>query len=102
MLKERIRDQVAQQSILSLTTDIWISRAGDGYIFSLTAHYITDNFELCHQNLSTCRFPWTHNHLNIAEILQKLADTWHIDLDDQVSVSILTMGQSLSNYLGMI
>ena len=63
---------------------MWASRAGDGYI-SLTAYYITDNFELCHQNLSTCHFPGTHDHLNIAEILQKLADAWNIDLDNQVS-----------------
>ena len=28
---------------------MWTSRAGDGYI-SLTAHYITDDFEFCHQN----------------------------------------------------
>ena len=84
ILKEHIGDQVAQQSVLSLTTDMWSSRTEDRYI-SLTAHCITDDFELCHQNLSTCHFPGTHDHLNIVEILQKLADTWHIDLDDLAS-----------------
>ena len=58
VLKERIGNQVAQQHVLSLTTDIWTSRAGDRYI-SLTAHYITEYFELCHQNLSMCHFPDT-------------------------------------------
>ena len=47
ILKEQIGDQVAQQSVLPLTTDMQTSRAGDGYI-SLTAHYITDDFKLYH------------------------------------------------------
>ena len=59
VLKEQIGNQVAQQSCLSLTMDMWTSRVGDGYI-SLTAHYITDDFELCHHNLSTCHFPGSH------------------------------------------
>ena len=84
VLNERIGNQVAQQHILSLTTDIWTSRAGDGYI-SLTAQYTTEDFELCHQNLSMCHFPGTHDHSNIAENLQKLAGTWHIDLGEQAS-----------------
>ena len=54
------------------------STAGDGYI-SLTAHYITDDFKLCHKNLGMYHFPWTHDHSTIAKILQKLVDTWHID-----------------------
>ena len=58
VLKERIGNQVAQQHVLSLTTDMWTSRAGDRYI-SLTAHYITEYFELCHQNLNMCHFPDT-------------------------------------------
>ena len=94
VLKERIGNRVAQQSVLSLTTDIWTSRAGDGYI-SLTAHYVTDDFELCHHNLSTCHFPGTHDHSNIAEILQKLADTWNIDLDNQVSCFTTDNGSNI-------
>ena len=30
-------------------------------------------------------FPRTHDRFNIADILQKLAGTWHIDLGEQVS-----------------
>ena len=94
MLKEWVADQVGQNSVLSLTIDMWTSRAGDGYI-SLTAHYIKNDFKLFHQNLSTCHFPGTHDHLNIAEILQKLADTWHIDLDDQVSCFATDNGSNI-------
>ena len=94
VLKEQIGNQVAQQSCLSLTTDMWTSRAGDGYI-SLTAHYITDNFELCHHNLSTCHFPGSHNHSTIAEILQKLADTWSIDLNEHVSCFTADNGSNI-------
>ena len=74
VLKQQVSNQVTQQICLSLTTDMWTSRVENGYI-SLTVHYITDDFELCHHNLSTCHFPGTHNHSTIAEILQKLADT---------------------------
>ena len=84
MLKEWIGNRIAQQSFLSLATDMWTSRRGNDYI-SLTAHYIIDDFEFYHHNLNPCYFPGTHNHYNIAEILQKLADSWYIDLDDQVS-----------------
>ena len=94
VLKERIGNQVAQQCVLSLTTDMWTSRAGDGYI-SLTAHYITDDSELSHQNLSMCHFPGTHDHSNIAEILQKLANTWHIDLGEQVSCFTTDNGSNI-------
>ena len=45
--------------------------------------------------MSTCHFPGTHDHLNIAEILQKLADTWHIDLDDQVSCFTTDNGSNI-------
>ena len=94
VLKERIGNQIAQQYVLSLTTDMWTSRAGDRYI-SLTAHYITEYFELCHQNLSMCHFPGTHGHSNIAEILQKLAGTWGIDLGEQVSCFSTNNGSNI-------
>ena len=94
VLKERIGNRVEQLSILLLTTDIWTSRAGGGCI-SLTAHCITDDFELCHHNLSTCHFPGTHNHSNIAEILQKLADAWNIGLDNQVSYFMTDNGSNI-------
>ena len=94
VLKEQIGNQVAQQSCLSLTTDMWTSRTGDRYI-SLTAHYITDDFELCHHNLSTCHFPGSHNHSTIAEILQKLADTWSIDLNEHVSCFTTDNGSNI-------
>ena len=83
-LKDRVGSLVAQQSFLSLTTDMWTSRAGDGYI-SLTAHYIIDEFEMMHSSLSTHHLPGKHDHTNIAEAIQKLADLWNIDLESQVS-----------------
>ena len=64
ILKEQIGNQVAQQSVLSLTTDMWTSRAGDGYIL-LTAHYITDDFEWCYQNLR-----WRYNDTSTQLIKQ--------------------------------
>ena len=80
-MKTHIKSQLEKQSYLSLTTDMWTSRSGDGYI-SLTAHYITADFEMKHNNLTTCHLPGTHDHTNIAAALRNLAEQWVIDLDD--------------------
>ena len=38
-LKRSVCGVISQQKYLTLTSDMWTSRAGDGYI-SLTAHYL--------------------------------------------------------------
>jgi len=63
-MKNWTKDQLAKQSYLSLTTDMWTSCSGHGYI-SLTTHYITADFEMKHSNLTTCHLPGTHDHTNI-------------------------------------
>ena len=93
-LKDQVGSLVAQQSFLSLTTDMWTSRAGDGYI-SLTAHYIIDEFEMMHSSLSTHHLPGKHDHTNIAEAIQKLADLWNIDLENQVSCFTTDNGSNI-------
>ena len=69
--KNQIKSQLGKQSSLSLTTDMWTSRSGDGYI-SLTTHYITADFEMKHSNLTASHLPGTHDHTNIAAALRHL------------------------------
>ena len=63
---------------------MWTLRANNGYI-SLTAHYITDYFELKHCNLQSFPFPGSHSAVNIAKLLEQLGTNWKIDLNAQVT-----------------
>ena len=98
LTKTHIKSQLEKQSYLSLTTDMWTSRSGDGYI-SLTAHYITADFEMKHNNLTTCHLPGTHDHTNIAAALRNLAEQWVIDLDDQVTCFTTDNGSNIVKML---
>ena len=66
---------------ISLTTDMWTSRAGDGYI-SLTCHGISSEFELYHRNLLTRHLPYIHYHSSISEALRSGTNEWGIKLED--------------------
>ena len=81
--KEKLVTILAVQSHISLTTDMWTSRAGDGYI-SLTCHCVSSEFEMHHRNLFTRHLPGVHDHVNIAEALRASTMEWGIDLQDQV------------------
>ena len=54
-LKRSVRGSLSGQQCVTLTTYMWTSRAGDG-CFSLTAHYITEEFEMRSSHLvSRCQ-----------------------------------------------
>ena len=48
-----------------------------------------------HSNLTTCPLPGVHNHTNIADALQKLADEWLIDFESQVSCLTTDNGSNI-------
>ena len=52
-LKHQVRGLLSSQRCVILTTDMWTSIGGDGY-FSLTAHFITDEF-LMYSSQLQCR-----------------------------------------------
>ena len=83
-VKSIIQQELKKVDHLGLTTDMWRSRANDGYI-SLTAHYITDCFEMKHRNLQSFSFPGSHSAINIAKLLEQLGTNWKIDLHVQVT-----------------
>ena len=59
-VKNIVQQELKEVDYLGLTTDMWTLRANDGYI-SLTAHYISDYFELKHHNLQSFPFPSSHS-----------------------------------------
>ena len=83
-LKHIVHGEIAQQNCLSLTTDMWTSKTGAGYI-SVTSHFLTSDFQMTHRNLGTYPLPGHHNHSHIAVALRDLAEDWCIKTDDCVS-----------------
>ena len=93
-VKEQVSGLVTQQQHLTLTSDMWTSRVGDGYI-SLTCHCITPEFEVFHKNLLTQNLPGVHDHGHIAEALQTGTRAWGIDLEQQVFAFTTNNGSNI-------
>lgn len=70
-----------------LTTDSWMSRAGDSYI-SLTCHMLNANFEPHNFNLSCKHMPQGHTAENLKNALLELAAEW--DLPQDIPVYTVT------------
>ena len=83
-LKRSVRGLLSGQRSVTLTTDIWTSRAGDGY-FSLTAHYITDQFVMHSSQLHCHHMPGAHDHTHISEGITSALTEWCIHSDDIVA-----------------
>jgi len=74
-------------SFLGMTTDMWTSPSGDGYIL-ITVHFIDNQFVMYHGNLVNCNFPGRHTFANIAEILKECTKEWKIYIEkDAVAVT---------------
>ena len=56
---------------LAITSDIWTSCANDAYI-SLTAHFISADWQMVSCVLATSPFPEQHTGVNIAEKLKQI------------------------------
>ena len=82
-VKAQVQQELKQCECMELTTD-WTSRANDGYYISLTAHNVTPQFVMKHRNLQSCHFPGSHTAINLAAMLEKLANNWGINLSSQV------------------
>ena len=95
-LRNTVEQELKDVQYLGLTTDMWTSRANDGYIF-LTAHYITPTFQMVHRNLQSCPFPINHTAINIAELLGKMTDKWCIDISSQVIAVTTDNAKNITN-----
>ncbi|XP_044317154.1 E3 SUMO-protein ligase ZBED1-like [Drosophila rhopaloa] len=77
--KETLRGILNSVDHLALTTDLWTSRANEGYI-TITCHFISNNFKLESAILSTQHLltPTNHTAANIAETIKSVLDDWAI------------------------
>ena len=83
-LKRQVRGLLSGQRCVTLTTDMWTSRAGDGY-FSLTSHFITDEFLMYSSQLHCHHMPGTHDHTHISAGITRALREWCVNLDDVVA-----------------
>ena len=83
---------------LTCTTDMWTSRASDGY-FSLTAHYmyISQDFEMKHNSLQCHCIPSSHDHVHVlvSGAIRDSLSGWCIDLDQDVSAFTTDNGSNV-------
>ena len=71
------REKLEAELIVGLTSDIWTSAATQGYI-TVTAHFISDGWELCSQVLLTREMGEHHTGVKISERLLEAAKEWGI------------------------
>ena len=75
-LKEALVKELHSPRV-SLTTDIWFSRATEGYI-TVTVHWISDDWKLQNKVLFTSEISERHTGVNIAERLSQGSVQWGI------------------------
>ena len=92
-MKSIVQQELKEVQYLGLTTDMWTSRANDGYI----AHYITPSFKMKHRNLQSFSFPGSHSAVNIAKLLKELVANWKIDLYTQVTTFTTDNAKNIIN-----
>ncbi|CAM4597671.1 unnamed protein product [Leuciscus chuanchicus] len=77
-VRATIMDEMKDLSV-SLTTDLWTSCTMDPYI-TITAHYITDSWELKSRVLRTTVMRERHTAANIAQRLRETIEEWGLNV----------------------
>ncbi|XP_011406608.1 PREDICTED: zinc finger BED domain-containing protein 1-like [Amphimedon queenslandica] len=93
-MKRSVCGVVSQQEFITLTSDMWTSRAGDGFI-SLTAHYLTDTFDLEHKTLQCLPLPGHHDHTSISSAITCCTGNWLIDIAKNVTAFTTDNGSNI-------
>ncbi|XP_032307129.1 E3 SUMO-protein ligase ZBED1-like [Drosophila ananassae] len=77
--KAKLREILNSVDYLALTTDLWTSRANEGYI-TITCHFISSNFKLESAILATQHHltPTNHTAANIADTIKSVLSDWSI------------------------
>ena len=80
-LKRTVHGAMIGQHNVTLTADMWTSQSEQGY-FSLTAHYVTSEFEMKHSSL---HMPGTHDHSHLSGAISNSLCEWCIHADKDVT-----------------
>ena len=74
-VKERVKNQLNLASSVCFTTDIWTSRATQGYM-TVTCHFIDELWQMKSFVLETFHLNTSHTAANIAAELTRIAEEW--------------------------
>ena len=75
--RTRLKKLLSSASAVALTTDMWTSRATEGYL-TATVHFISDEWKMCSFVLETAGFVKHHTGENIGKRLVDIADSFEI------------------------
>ncbi|KAL3973548.1 chromosome alignment-maintaining phosphoprotein 1 [Sarotherodon galilaeus] len=76
--KSKVMAELSQASSVGLTTDGWTSRATENYV-TVTAHYITAEWEIRSPVLQTRPLYESHTGTNLAHLLTEAVAEWRIE-----------------------
>ncbi|XP_039456235.1 E3 SUMO-protein ligase ZBED1-like [Oreochromis aureus] len=76
--KSKVMAELSQASSVALTTDGWTSRATENYV-TVTAHYITAEWEIRSPVLQTRPLYESHTGTNLAHLLMAAVAEWRIE-----------------------
>jgi len=85
-------------SSVTLTTDLWTSKAGDDY-FSLTVHYVNEGFEMVSNQVQCQHLLGEHDHTHISEAIIAALSEWCIQLDEDVVAFVTDNGSNIKKSL---
>ena len=75
--KQELQQLLVSAEYVSLTTDLWTSRATMGFI-TVTCHFVTPDWQMKSAVLETLHVDRSHTADNIAVLLMKVAEEWNI------------------------
>ena len=75
--RAELEEQLKTIEHCSITTDLWTSRATEGYI-TITAHFITNTWKMRSVVLKTVHVNESHTSENIAAVLTQVTDEWNV------------------------
>ena len=85
LVVRKIEALLSASNAVSFTTDIWTSKAVQGFI-SLTAHHVTDEWKLSSCCVGTVEFSDRHTGVNIAEKFSAITEAFKIPVAAQVGL----------------
>lgn len=77
-VSNRVKEQLANAEFVTITTDMWTSISTEAFI-AVTAHFVTQNWQLKSMLLDCCRFEGTHTGEHIRSGISNICQEWGIE-----------------------
>lgn len=97
--KAHVMEALQKAGRVAITCDAWTSVATESYI-TVTAHFITDNWQLESHVLQMRAMFESHTGANVAELLQEVAEEWQCTSKDLVLVTDNAANMVVAAHLG--